>query len=634
MKIAMAQIPIISANCMKNFETMKQQIDFAIQKKMNLIIFPEMSVPGYFIGDTWEQSSFLKECEYFNQQISICSSHIDIIFGSIGIDWVKKNEDGRVRKYNSVYYASKGKFIINKKTNYPFWIKSLMPNYREFDDSRYFYDLRKLSQELSCYPKDLYEPIEIKFKNKKLQIGITVCEDGWSQDYTFNPFQQFSENFKHDFFVNLSSSPFTKGKKEKRETLFSSISKKIKTPIFYVNAVGVQNVGKTVYGFDGSSAFYSKKGETKRLGGFFNENLVTGEFHFDSQDFLCSNEDSKETDKSLKNIEEMQIAIEYIIKNCMQQWQIKKVVIGASGGIDSALSAVLFARVLGSENVFLINMPSKFNSELTKKAAYILAENLNCPYTSVSIESSIEITKQQLINLKFKNSSVIPNLTGLVLENIQARDRGGRILSAISATLGAVFSCNANKVELTVGYSTLYGDQAGFLCPLADLWKHDVYDLAQHYNENVYQKEIIPKETLEVVPSAELSENHNVLENKGDPIQYHYHDYLFRSWVEHWDRKTPEDCLQAYFDGTLDKLIGCESGLSLRLFPSAKSFIEDLERWWLCYRGMGAFKRVQAPPIVAVTRRAFGFDHREHIGNPLFTSSYINLKNKILNNNV
>lgn len=120
------------------------------------------------------------------------------------------------------------------------------------------------------------------------------------------------------------------------------------------------------------------------------------------------------------------------------------------------------------------------------------------------------------------------------------------------------------------------------------------------------------------------------MENKGDPINYPYHDFLFKAWVEDWNRKTPEDCLQAYLAGNLDKLIGCNKGFSKKLFPLTKNFVKDLERWWTFYRGMGAFKRMQAPPIVAITRRAFGFDHREHVGKVIFSSSYLLMKEKLM----
>ena len=168
----------------------------------------------------------------------------------------------------------------------------------------------------------------------------------------------------------------------------------------------------------------------------------------------------------------------------LETYNLHTVVLSVSGGIDSALSAVLFSRVLGSENVYLINMPSKFNSSLTKNAAFKLAENLNCPFASIGITNSIDHTKSQLNEISFLRSSSVLDISTLVFENIQARDRGGRILSALSASLKGVFSCNANKSELTVGYSTLYGDQAGFLSPIADLWKKDVYELSKFYNKS------------------------------------------------------------------------------------------------------------------------------------------------------
>ncbi len=183
---------------------------------------------------------------------------------------------------------------------------------------------------------------------------------------------------------------------------------------------------------------------------------------------------------------------------------------------------------------------------------------------------------------------------------------------------------------MTVGYSTLYGDQAGFFAALADLWKHQVYDLAGYLNLDVYQREVIPRGIIGLVPSAELSPDQDVDQGKGDPIVYPYHDYLFRSFVEHWNRATPEDILEWYDRGVLEEKIGCQPGLLKRLFGGPGDFIGDLERWWEAYTGMAVAKRIQAPPVLAVSRRVFGFDHREAQNGAYFTARYLEMKRKIL----
>jgi NAD+ synthase (glutamine-hydrolysing) len=132
------------------------------------------------------------------------------------------------------------------------------------------------------------------------------------------------------------------------------------------------------------------------------------------------------------------------------------------------------------------------------------------------------------------------------------------------------------------------------------------------------------------VPSAELSPNQAVDEGKGDPIIYSYHDYLFQAFMEHWSRATPEDILAWYLDGMLEKNIGCEPGLVARLFPEINDFISDLERWWRLYTGMAVAKRIQAPPVLAVSRRAYGFDHREAQNQPYFTAAYLEMKRELL----
>ena len=211
---------------------------------------------------------------------------------------------------------------------------------------------------------------------------------------------------------------------------------------------------------------------------------------------------------------------------------------------------------------------------------------------------------------------------------MQARNRSGRVLSSIAAAWGAGFTCNGNKAECTVGYATLYGDLAGFLAALADLWKYQVYDLARYLNAEVYGREAIPQGIIDIVPSAELSDAQNVDEGKGDPIRYPYHDYLFRAFAE--ENRLPEDILRAYAKNTLEEYIGCAAGLVAAYFPTATDFIADLEHWWGLYTGMAVAKRIQSPPILSVSSHAYGADHPESQIGAYETRAYRKLKAELM----
>ncbi len=307
---------------------------------------------------------------------------------------------------------------------------------------------------------------------------------------------------------------------------------------------------------------------------------------------------------------------------------------GVSGGIDSAVTAALYREFLKPDELLLVNMPSRFNTATTRNLARALAENLGCLYAELPIEKSLEATRDQLHGLEAASLDgrfkTLLQLEGLAFENTQARDRGARLLAAVAASFGGVFSCNTNKAELTVGYGTLYGDIAGFLAVIGDLWKDDVYALGRHLNE-AYGCEVIPEGVFTVVPSAELSADQDVEKGRGDPLVYPYHDRLFFAFVQRWNRATPEDALEWYLEGVLAQNLGLPASLDLKeLFPTPRAFIADLERWWNLYNGIGVAKRVQAPPILAVSSRAFGYDHREFLGRPAYTRRYLDLKQKAL----
>ncbi|ASJ20150.1 NAD(+) synthase [Brachyspira hampsonii] len=626
MKIAVSQLEIIPSMPCDNAVRIISFISKAKKENADIVIFPELCISGYMIGDMWESEGFIKECEELGKEIIKSSNGIYVIFGNVASDKNKKNFDGRIRKYNAMFVAKDGKLIHNNTTEYPFIIKSLLPNYKEFEDPRHFFSLKDLAFENNADIKEYLKPLEIECSKEKIKLGLTICEDAWSKNYLFSPMDIINSNNDVDLFINISSSPYTLVKDIKRHSMYGEIASKHNTPLVYVNNVGIQNNGKTVYTFDGGSSVYDDKGNL----------LLTGKRYEEDLYFIDIDVKNKVFEKVIEIREENEYkliydTVIYGIRKFMKSIGINKVVIGVSGGIDSALSSAMYVNAIGKDNVLLVNMPSKFNSDTTKNLAKTLSDNLGCAYMVVPIQESVDYTVNQL-----ESSPIIKDgkedhlkVSSFVIENIQARDRSSRVLSAIAASFGGVFTCNANKTETMVGYSTMYGDGAGFFACLADLWKYQIYGLANYVNKEVFKKEIIPEGTINIVPSAELSTAQAVDEGKGDPIKYDYHDYLFKFLMESWNRAILEDILEFYISGNLEEKIGCRKGILKKYFKNGADFVDDLERWWKQYMGMAISKRIQAPPILAVSRRAFGFGNREAQNRIYYTAKYLYLKNKI-----
>ena len=634
MKIALSQFEIIPSMPTNNAARIINYIEEAKNNNADMIIFPELAISGYLIGDMWESESFIRECEELGEEIIKASKDIFVIFGNVAIDRNKKNFDGRVRKYNALFLAKDGKLIKNpySKIPYPFIIKTLLPNYKEFEDTRHFFSLKDLIFENALEDnfdlKEYFKPVEININGEKINLGLTICEDAWSSNYNLSPMDILNESGNVDVFINISSSPYTLIKDDKRHKMYSDIAKKYNKPLIYVNNVGIQNNGKTVYTFDGGSSAYDNNGNMICASNRYEERLYYIEMNLTKKEFPKAIKINEENEYKL-----IYDTIIYGIRKFMKSIGINKVVIGVSGGIDSALSSAVYVNAIGKDNVLLVNMPSRFNSNTTKNLAKTLAENLSCAYMVVPIQESVDFTIKQIETCKIikDGEESFFKVSSFIAENIQARDRSSRILSGLAASFGGVFTCNANKTETMVGYSTLYGDGAGFFAALADLWKYQIYELAKYINKNIFKKEIIPEGSINIIPSAELSNAQAVDEGKGDPIKYDYHDYLFKTLIESWNRILPEDILQMYIDGILEEKIGCEKGIIKKYFKNDLEFIEDLEKWWRQYMGMAISKRIQAPPILAISRRAFGFGNRESQNRVYYTSKYLYLKNKLLN---
>jgi NAD+ synthase (glutamine-hydrolysing) len=626
--VACAQVRVQPGRPEVNTRKALEYIEKAKAEQVDILLLPEQMLPGYLLGDLWEQKAFLKDCESYGKDLIAATDGICVIFGNIALDPDHVNEDGRIRKYNAAFIAQNGK-LLRGGLPYPFISKTALPDYREFDDSRYFHSIAKLLPEL--HPdtiEDLVRPVEVTIRGEKIKLGVFICEDGWTENYYYNVPALLCKNGAQ-LLCNISCSPFTLQKNRKRNELFSAQAKKCDLPLLYCNCIGIQNNGKDVFTFDGCSCFYDKDGSLLADAPAFEEALLTGTF-----DTRTGHLSSKApVHPMLNETEEIFTSLNYGGREFLKQLGIHKMTIGLSGGIDSAVTAAFYVHILGPENVLLLNIPSQYNSDVTKNLARRMAESLGTNYAVVPIQEIIDKTVEQFNSTRIHNFATGKEQTLQVspfaLENIQARDRGARVIAGMASLWGGGFSCNSNKSEMTVGYATFYGDIAGVAALIGDLWKHQVYALGRYLNEAVYHKEVIPEEVFTIKPSAELSASQTVGKG-GDPIIYPYHDYLFRAFIESWYKDAPEEYLSWYLQHTLEEHIGCERGLVDQLFPDAASFINDLERWWNLFCGLSVAKRIQAPPILAISKRAYGYDHRESQLGPYYSRRYLEMKANVL----
>jgi NAD+ synthase (glutamine-hydrolysing) len=624
--VVVCQMEVIPGDPEANLRRILRGIDEAAEGGASLVVFPEMALPGYLLGDEWENDAFLRDLSAMNDEIvAHTRGRTAAIWGSVrpvfGDHFPvlgrvpplgSRGEDGRTRKYNAAFVAADGSLVGNGV--FPgFTPKSLLPKYREFDDERHFYSLLKLAQEIGVRPAELLEPFELVIAGAARKVGVILCEDMWDDDYAFKPVEILLAKGA-GIILDLSASPFGIGKQAKRDRILEVQSRGCE--FYYANCTGSQDNGKNVFVFDGASPIYVD-GRKVAQGPSFREATVA----------KATPMEGETLDTATAEIAKVRDAVVAGLRATLARLKAAKILVGLSGGIDSAVVAALSVEAIGPESVIGVTMPSRYNTATTQRLAAELAGGLGIRFLVAPIEEAVEATRRQIAGLT--GSPV----AGIVDENIQARDRGGRLLAALAAQIaaveryGVVFTNNGNKTEVAQGYCTLYGDVNGAVAPIADLYKTQVYRLARHLNATGGGP--IPEGILAVKPSAELSELQNPERGGGDPFQFEYHDRLLSQWIE-W-RRDPEDILADFEAGSLERSLGLPEGSPVvgGFFPDAAAFIDDLERCWRRFKG-SFFKRIQAPPIIVVSKRAFGFDLREAQTAARFTRRYHALKESIL----
>ncbi|OGI03618.1 MAG: NAD(+) synthase [Candidatus Margulisbacteria bacterium GWF2_38_17] len=660
MKIALGQIKIIPNNAEKNITRILEMVRQAKEQEVDLIVFPEMAIGGYMLGDDWLRDDVCADLMKYNELIRKESeSGIAIAFGNIFLDdkinerigdpdGYHPDEDGRARRYNAVYVYQNGNPVprqnepLTQNTRKPILppgitIKTLLPNYRFFDDKRYFHSLLGVAQDSGTAVESLIQPFLISFNGNKIPIGFILCEDMWCREYrknnqTINPTKILIENGARAIF-NLSSSPWTFGKNNARDKRVKHLQDSLnnhKVPFFYVNCTGAQNNGKNIITFDGGTTIYNQQGDPVILSRapYQEELFVTAIQDIQKKTAVTRTEKPKIAQKFDALIEGFRH-----IKDNMGAKSDPTTIIGLSGGIDSAVSAALAVIAFGKDKVMAVNMPTKYNSSETKTAAAHTAEKLGINYQVIPID--------ELVNLKIKmlNKTDLDR-TGKMLstlneENMQSKIRN-QILSDLSAKYDGIYTCNGNKVEISTGYYTLDGDGRGAIAPLGDLLKTEVFELALHINQ-LLGKEVIPEKLIpdqygqfgsdKIQPSAELK--HTQI----DPFKWVYHDAIIEKLTFYF-AKNAEDFLEWYIAGSLAKNLGIDPKvISVYEVDKPDNFIKDLD-WLMKLIHNNRYKRVQSVPIIVTSTTAWGYDRRESLTPFTPTQRYEALRIKILKENI
>ena len=603
-KIVLVQMEVVAGLPDRNVAKMISYIGRARDDEAEVVVFSELCVSGYILGDLWEVDALVEDFATYSDEICAASDGLTVLFGNVAVDKSTIGEDGRMRKYNAVYVCHNRRFVDRPHLTpgLPTGVqpKTLHPNYRFFDDDRHFYSVRKLANENSKNVDAWMVPFEIPRANGQMfRFGVQLCEDIWCQDYSADGEVLDTLKIYYDkgaqALFNLSSSPWTWKKNDKRNRVVSEVLSRSPIPFFYVNQVGAQNNGKNVLVFDGDTTVYEGDGTVVCRASPWREELIPVA--------------KAPSPVSQSEIEEIYCGILTGLHHLDQIRGGGQYLVAVSGGVDSSTVAALLVQAYGPERVHAVNMPSKFNASVTQENARLLCADLNVEYLSFPIHELYEGLAASIRKGEFPNCT--GEYTRLVDENLQARIRGADVLSGLAAKFGFVYTNNGNKTETALGYATLYGDVNGAIAPIADLYKTQVYELARFLNQEVFSKDLIPSNLLDgtIGPSAELSEQQDVTAGKGDPIKYGYHDAVLRQMIEY--RKHVLDLVEWFVQGQLfERLEWNDIDQFRSYFENVEAWIDDLEEVAELLQA-NYFKRIQAPPIIVLSKRAFGYDLRE-----------------------
>jgi NAD+ synthase (glutamine-hydrolysing) len=540
MKIALAQLNYHVGNFESNTAKIIDHIQKAKQNNADLVVFAELCVCGYPARDFLEFKEFIGLCDDAAKKIASACQDIACI---IGLPTYNNNPEGKELN-NSAYFIENGqvKAIVNK---------ALLPNYDIFDEYRYF----EPSTQFSC----------IDFKGHR--IALTICEDLWNEIenplYITRPMDMLITE-QPDMMINIAASPFAYNHDEERIAILSDNARRYRLPLFYVNHVGAQ----TELIFDGGSLVFDNAGELVDELPYFEENVAYYVLEDKSGIKLQQPPTLRKEKQGI--IEQIHQGLILGIRDYFYKSGFSSAILGLSGGIDSALVCALAVEALGPQNVMAVLLPSRFSSDHSIKDAEDLVKNLGCKQEIIPIRHITEAFETTL-HPQFNNLPF-----NIAEENIQSRSRAV-ILMAMCNKFGYILLNTSNKSEAAVGYGTLYGDMCGGISVIGDVYKTQVFELAEYLNR---EREIIPVNTIAKPPSAELRPGQKDTDSLPE---YNVLDPILLQYVEN----------------------RCSSGEIIKM-----GYDEQTVRKVLRLVNLAEHKRYQTPPILRVSPKAFGMGRR------------------------